>query len=304
MSKKNSEKNYLLVVNPKSGKGIPIKKVDLIKAFLDCNKVKHTVSFTKKRGDAKNIAHDAIENGFSHIISVGGDGTSSEVVNGIIGSSLVFGVIPYGSGNDFPKALKVPLDFKSALKNIVFGNVVKVDLGKLEDKYFVNGLGIGFDGAVAARFKDYKKFGAFAGYLMGALVESIGFSSFSCSLKANSENSNGKYVMLGASNGPYQGGKFKLAPMASVNDGKLDFHIIQDMNPVRRILTVSKALNGSHIGVKEVNIFSGKELYIEIQRDLPAHMDGESMNLPAGKYKISVVEDAINVISSGLNNKV
>ena len=298
MSNKNSSISYLLIVNPKAGGGISNNRINSIKRFLENRSIEYHISLTKSSGEAAYIAREALDGNFSHIISVGGDGTSSEIANSIVGSKLIFGVIPNGSGNDFPKASNIPLDFDKALNTIVEGKLIKADVGKFSDKYFINGFGIGFDGAVAARFKSFKRFGAFSGYLIGALVESVGFDSFKGSVKIKGNHYSGNYVMFGASNGSYQGGKFRLAPKAEIDDGELDFHIIEDMNPIRRILTVAKSLNGSHVGVKEVNILKGKEIEFEFDRNLPAHMDGEAIIIPSGNHKISILEKAVNVLTS------
>lgn len=255
--------------------------------------------FTGSRGDAAGLADKGIKDRFTHIISVGGDGTSSEIVNVIAEKDVVFGVIPMGSGNDFPKACGIPLDLKNSLENLKQGSARKVDVGQLDERIFINGLGIGLDGAVAHRFGRLKMFGGFAGYLLGAVIEAFGFEGFQASCIIDSEETSGKYLLCGACNGPFQGGKFRLAPEASVLDGLLDIYFIDDMSAVKRLIKIPEVLRGDHTGMPEVRMLKIREARLRLGRKLPAHLDGEPLYLESGEYKIKVMERAVNVILPG-----
>ena len=180
------DRNYLIIINPRSGKGDTGEKTEKISRFLDENGINFEIKITQKRGDAEEFAGEGAKNGFTHIISVGGDGTSSEIVNAVYDSNVVFSVIPSGSGNDFPGALGIPRDFDQALRNILYGRELGVDIGRFRGRCFINGLGIGLDGAVAKRFKYLKMFGAFPGYLIGAVIEAVMFKGFTARLSSSS----------------------------------------------------------------------------------------------------------------------
>lgn len=227
---------------------------------------------------------------------MGGDGTSSEIVNAIIGNDIKFGVIPAGSGNDFPKACDIPLEFGRALKNIVEGEARPVDVGMLGERIFINGLGIGLDGAVAHRFSSLKWFGGFLGYFIGAVVEAFSFEGFEASVEFDGRTQSGKYLLCGACNGPFQGGKFRLSPDASVRDGLLDFYFIDDMKSFRRLIKIPKVMEGTHLGLPEVHISKDEKARLYIGRSLPAHLDGEPVQLEQGEHNISVKKQALHVI--------
>ena len=256
----------------------------------------YEIRSTRSRGDAAVLAAKGVEEGFTHIVSVGGDGTSSEVVGAILGTGTIFGVIPLGSGNDFPKACGIPLHFGRALKCIVEGRTEYVDVGSFGGRCFINGLGIGLDGAVAKRFSSLKMFGGFLGYLFGAVIEAFKFEGFDASCEFNGKSLSGRYLLCGACNGPFQGGKFQLAPGASVNDGLLDLYFIDDMKPLRRLVKIPKVLEGSHSSMKEVNISRVDKATLHISRNLPAHMDGEPMELEKGTYDIGISKKSLPVI--------
>jgi len=289
------DRNYLVIINPRSGKGTEGNTSVEIRKFLEENGANCKIKITEKRGDAEEFAKKGAQDGFTHIISMGGDGTSSEIVNAILDFDVVFSVIPNGSGNDFPRALGIPCDFVPALKNIVFGREINVDIGKFRDRYFINGLGIGLDGAVAKRFKKLKIFGGFAGYLIGTVIEAFKFKGFNAKVSSNGEIYENSFILLGASNGPTQGG-IRLAPGASVSDNLLDIHLIENMNFFKRLLILSRVLNAEHVGMEGVNILKVEKVELTVDTTLPAHMDGETFELEMGVYNINILKNKIKVL--------
>ena len=292
------EPKYLFIINPAAGQGRTAGLFSTLKSRLEKQGANFDFRITRVPGDAIGFAREGAEWGFTHIISVGGDGTSHEVVKGLMGTSAIFGTIPSGSGNDFPKAAGVPLDPMQALDTLFSGGIRSVDVGKLGDKYFINGLGIGLDGAVSHRFKKLKFFRGQLGYVLGAVQEAMTFEGFVTGVKIGDWEYSGRLLLAGASNGMFQGGKFKLAPEANVGDGLLDFHIIQDMNSLQRLVKIPKVLSGTHAGLEEVELKRGPEMEITVERALPAHMDGEPFYLKPGTHKISILPGALKVMTT------
>lgn len=292
------EPKYLFIINPAAGQGRTAGLFSTLKSRLEKQGANFDFRITRVPGDAIGFAREGAEWGFTHIISVGGDGTSHEVVKGLMGTSAIFGTIPSGSGNDFPKAAGVPLDPMQALDTLFSGGIRSVDVGKLGDKYFINGLGIGLDGAVSHRFKKLKFFRGQLGYVLGAVQEAMTFEGFVTGVKIGDWEYSGRLLLAGASNGMFQGGKFKLAPEADVGDGLLDFHIIKDMKSLQRLVKIPKVLSGTHAGLEEVELRRGHEMEITVERALPAHMDGEPFYLKPGTHKISILPGALKVMTA------
>ena len=291
---------YLLVANPKAGtKALDATLEQVHRAFEERNIV-HELRFTQFAGHAAKIAAEGLREGFTHMISLGGDGTSSEIVSSIRGTETVFGIIPGGSGNDFSKAAGIPLDTQSALENVFSGRTRKADVAFVDEKCFINGFGVGMDGAVAHAFGELglRRFGSF-GYIVGAVIEAFRFQGFVSEVdgEVGAAAARGRKLLLfGASNGPFQGGKFNLAPQADIFDGYLDIHIIGDMNPLGRLFKIQKVLEGRHEGLREVSIVRAKQLRFETFTDLPAHMDGETFTLRSGRHSIHIGEQGVNII--------
>jgi YegS/Rv2252/BmrU family lipid kinase len=271
--------------------------VRFYKALLDGRKIPFEFRLTSGPGEAESFAREALSGGFTHIVAVGGDGTSHEVVNGILGSSIIFGAIPSGSGNDFPKSAGIPLETGEALETLFSGRVRTVDVGKLGDACFINGLGIGLDGAVSHRFKKLKHFRGQLGYIMGAVQEAFTFEGFRAEIAIGDWKFSGRLLLAGASNGIYQGGKFRLAPWARVDDGLLDFHIIKDMSPIERLVKIPNVLGGTHSGLAEVELRTGTAMEITVERRQPLLWTGAVL-YRSGRPQV-VVPKALRIMSSG-----
>lgn len=288
---------FLFIINLSSGSGIDGDRVGSIKKFMGDREIYYEIQYTSKRGDAGSFASDAVESGFSHVISVGGDGTSSEIVNSIEGKDVIFTIIPCGSANDFSKTVGIPIEFKAALENVVNGEVKTVDIGKFDNRYFINGFGIGLDGAVANRFKTLRFLGGFFGYLVGALIEAFSFSGFKMEVNTGERVYKGEFLLAGTSNGPTQGG-IRLAPEASVTDGLLDVHLINNMKLIKRLITLNKVLSARHTDVHEVNIVKSDKIELTIDKEVPAHMDGEPFIMKRGTYNISIIKKGLKVLTA------
>lgn len=252
--------------------------------------------FTSKSGEATILAKEGINRGYTHIISVGGDGTAHEVINGMAGSKVIFGMVPAGSGNDFPKAVGIPLDISKAIELLAGYNTKRVDLGILADQYFINGLGIGLDGAVAHRFRRLKRLRGELGYFLSAIQEALTFKSFDVEIIIPNWSYIGPVLLTGVTNGPYHGGGFKIAPNARVDDGLLDIYIFHDLPKLQRLIHLPKVRSGSHIKLKEVEIKNTESVEINLTSKVQAHMDGEPILLEPGVHRVQVVPKVLEII--------
>ena len=286
---------YFIIANPAAGSAKIESSLSLLTAELEKNNAVYEVHFTRTGGDAKRFARSAVAEGFNLIVSVGGDGTTSEIAGELVNTGVSLGVIPAGSGNDFPKAMNLPLNTKEAVKTVIEGNIKPADIAFLGTNTFINGLGVGMDGAVARIFGKVKKYLGQSGYIAGALIEAFRYKAFRVITDINGKKTDEKLLLFGASNGPFQGGKFNLAPEASIFDGYLDFHFVHDMIPPQRLLKIPKVLRGEK-NVSKVELVKARKLEFETFTDLPAHMDGEAFTLEKGRHIIEILENGINVI--------
>lgn len=276
--------------------------------------------FSRQSGpqNALNLARKATAEGFERIIIVGGDGLVHQAVNGIMEAlsdrfspDLALGIIPTGSGNDFAKELGIPKSKKDAFALVRKNKFLAVDLGKVnpvrekslngaKNKFFANCISFGFDAQVnreANRIKNkYKFLPQGYGYLLAALKEVIfKFTFYQLELKGEGVELKDKVVLAALTNTPSYGGMFKINPAADFQDGLLDLCYIKRMAKARALLSIFRAIKGTHIHMQEVSNFKVASLKVFSPEPLPWEMDGEVQE-PEKEFEITVRPKAINVL--------
>jgi diacylglycerol kinase (ATP) len=290
-----------VIVNLLAGRGRCRRLWPSIERALRSSQLPFRHVFTQAPGAAIEIARRAAED-FSVVVAVGGDGTIHEVATGLMGSSAKLGIIPAGTGNDFVKMLGIPpKDPIGAIEILHSGLPRRVDVGRVGERYFVNGLGVGLDGAVAWRVWRSWRWPALAPwiYLYAAVREALFFRSSDVEIVAPDWGASGRLLMVGASNGRYHGGDFLLVPHAEIDDGLFDVYMIADMAPFRRLREIPKTRRGEHITLPEVQIRRAPWVEIVSEEPLLGHLDGEPVEFPAGRLRVELLPKALEVISGG-----
>ena len=159
--------HYTILVNPISGKGNGLLSIPQIKQIFDDAKLDYLIIQTEYPGHAIELTKQAAKDS-DYVISAGGDGTSNEIINGLMqvrketGKSPIMGVIPVGRGNDFAYGMGIPVGVEESCKCIIDGKTRMTDIGIVfgdnfpDGRYFGNGVGVGFDAVVgfeAAKMK-------------------------------------------------------------------------------------------------------------------------------------------------------
>jgi len=290
-----------VIVNLLAGRGRCRRLWPSIERALRSSQLPFRHVFTQAPGAAIEIARRAAED-FSVVVAVGGDGTIHEVATGLMGSSAKLGIIPAGTGNDFVKMLGIPpKDPIGAIEILHSGLPRRVDVGRVGERYFVNGLGVGLDGAVAWRVWRSWRWPALAPwiYLYAAVREALFFRSSDVEIVAPDWEASGRLLMVGASNGRYHGGDFLLVPHAEIDDGLFDVYMIADMAPFRRLREIPKTRRGEHITLPEVQIRRAPWVEIVSKKPLLGHLDGEPVEFPAGRLRVELLPKALEVIGGG-----
>ena len=174
---------YAVIINPKAGRGKGEKYKSQIESALQAELQPEKLFITESPGHAQNIAN-SIKNTTDVIIAVGGDGTIHEVVNGMIGGTASLAVIPMGSGNDFIKMLNLPGELNQAIQVIKKNKRQKIDIGKIGDLYFPNGVGLGFDAWVVKESLNVKRLRGFFIYLYSVIRALVAYKNSRITLSA------------------------------------------------------------------------------------------------------------------------
>lgn len=288
-------KNYALILNPSSGRGKGKRLAEPIRGKLETVFPGFVYFETEYPGHAREIAA-RIKNDFEVIIAGGGDGTVHETVNGMIGGRAALAVIPIGSGNDFVKMLNLPKDPDKAIEVIRQNRRRKIDLGKMNDIIFPNGLGIGFDAWVVRESMKVKRLRGLLIYLYSVLKTVFIYKNQTVTFSANGKTDRKKIFLVAVGNGRAMGGGFFLTPEAQIDDALFDICIIHALKKREVFWHLPKVFWGGHVKMRQVQMLRTASLKIESAPGIAAHADGELLGMNLNTLNISILPAALEVI--------
>ncbi len=233
------------------------------------------VRLTSAPDDARRVAKNAVGEGFKVIVAAGGDGTINEVVNGIAGADVVFGILPVGTMNVFATELGIPQNnLAKAWEVIASGTIREVDLPKANEEYFVQLAGVGLDAAVVQRTTpDSKKSLGPISYLLTLAQVAAGTPPSVHVEPAEGPAREGSFVLVG--NGRLYGGPFVLFKDARLDDGLLDVLVFQNQSHWDLLRYVQAIAFGTHPDLSDVEYFQTRSLRLMSRDHVPVEIDGE-----------------------------
>jgi diacylglycerol kinase (ATP) len=241
------------------------------------------LALTDAPGAAERIASEAAQAGRS-VVVVGGDGTIAEAANGILvgGKRVSLGIVPAGNGNDYAlRALKLPGDPAKALEIALAGTPHAMDVGQVNDRYFVNVLGVGIDANIAAAAERMKRLRLLRGqplYYTASLREILFFYSRCPELAVTYDGQASEkrhYALAALSIGPSYGGGFLINPQADPTDGLFDVCAIWKPWRGRALRLMTLIQHGRHLDQREVTHVRARAVTLEAAQPIYAHLDGE-----------------------------
>ena len=306
---------WLVVVNPKASVGQAGEDWPNIKQILINEGFEFDDVLTEYPQHAIEIVHNAItEKGYRKFISVGGDGTNNEIINGIFGQEVVpttditLACIPIGTGNDWCRTFNIPLEYDKVVKIIKEGNVFVHDIGRLtyynngdpKTRFFLNAAGSGLDENICRstnRMKQEGKKGTVR-YLL---------STVKCLLKYNYVHVKiaiddrmvieDDVLSLSIGNCKYVGGGMKMMRDAIPNDGLLDITAVRKLSFLKFALNVKNLYDGTFIDkLEEVSVFRGKKVHVVSDPPHSLNVETEGETLTNSPFDFEIIPLAINVI--------
>jgi YegS/Rv2252/BmrU family lipid kinase len=235
------------------------------------------------------------------VIVVGGDGTCSRVANAILEyrSDCALAVVPCGTGNDFAKTLGVTRYSPAQLALLVSrSTITRIDVGRADNQYFLNSCGFGFDASVLEGSQKVRFLKGDAVYIYSALKQLFSYQGIEVASIGAGAALSGRMLMVTVSNGRYLGGAFKIAPNASVRDGKLDACFFSDSNVVERARLFLGALSGTHLGMRAVTSAALQELALTFASPPPMEIDGELRTATSATVELECVPRALSVVAA------
>lgn len=272
---------YIFIVNEGAGKGKSQKILPKIEE--ECKKRKYDYEIRKitKEKSGYDIALE-YKNQENVIYVVGGDGTLAITLPALVGTKNKLGIIPAGSGNDTYRTVKTMENGEHL-----------IDLGKINDTYFINVACTGIDAEVGNNIEKFRGTIVPTSQLYNVSIIYT-FATFKCKkikIKTSIKNIEDAYTILSICNGSYYGGGFKIAPKSRLTDGLLDIYYAEKMPKVKMIPLILKLKNGKHEGKRRIHKFRTNHVELELEKEVTFNVDGE--RLTDRKFIIDVLPKAI-----------
>jgi len=308
-----------IILNPIAGKGKAEKQKPKIEHFLRESGHEFEIMTTKAPGDALLLARDLPIGENDITVAAGGDGTCNEVINGLLtkvekekqeGRPLkqppLFGIIPIGRGNDFCFTPGIPEDVEKAVSMLINSSASVIDAGFVkggffpQGRYFINGIGIGFDTKVGFEAAKLKIKSGIT-YAIGAFILIARYEpSPVIKIKYDENEITLPAVLVSIVNGKRMGGSFYMGPKAELNDGLLDICYVQHQKSRFSLLKIlTHYTKGTQDQCDGVTFNRGKNFHLKaLQGGMAAHCDGETICYEGKELEISCVPNAIRLIGA------
>ena len=303
----------LIIVNPTSASGATGSAWPKLASDISSQFGPFTNAFTSKRGDALNLAVQACRKGVTFIIACGGDGTTSEVANGILtsGKDVELGIMPSGTGGDFRRTLEIPSHSRTAARVLKTGRTRRIDVGRVSfvaangeetTRYFLGVASCGLSTKVIERVKREGSnwlpantpqwLGGRASF--GASLMQTAMRSQATQIVAKLDESHERHlavVNFCVANARYFGGGMKIAPSAKLTDGKFDVVTVGDLSALEIMTSAPRLYLGSHLSMSKVShtlaqkvvvraANRDEEIALEIDGELPGRLPATFQIIP------------------------
>ena len=289
-----------LIVNPTAGTDAAVRHLTLINEGIRRRVGLMDIVITTGDGDAAHAAEDAVRCGYDHVFVGGGDGTVNEVLNGIGAApggfdAVVLGIVPLGTGNDFASALGYPADIAEAVETLVNAREAWVDVGQVNDRYFINVSAGGFIAEVSdAVTPQLKTIAGRLAYVIGGATVVLDHEPVGVRVECAPRTVSMPINMFAVCNSRLIGGGRLIAPHARVDDGVLDVYLVEAMSKVDFVGLLTRMSEGQHVTDERVTYFRSAEIDLQFDRPVKVNTDGQVLETDRCRYR--VLPGALRVI--------
>ena len=305
---------YLVIANPGSGRGSGARQIPLIEEMLRRHALDFDLLRTEGPGHAITLAAQTATEGYDAVISVGGDGTINEIVNGLMQArangapQLPLAFLSVGTGNDLAFGLGVPTEIEAACRGIAKNHRTKIDLGfaKTDDipdgRYFCNCIGIGFDAAGGILAEKITWTSGFLAYLIAALQNIfLYYKAPTLKIKLDDEMIEMPSLLVSIMNGQRIGGGFLIAPNALLDDGIFDLCIAEEVSRPRMLTLLPRFVSGTHTTQPEIQMKRARKIAITaLKGTMPIQTDGEIICRASGEISIEILPKYLEIIGAAI----
>jgi YegS/Rv2252/BmrU family lipid kinase len=301
-------KEWLAIVNPVSGANKNQRRSRKIINHLVNQGFNLEVKLTYDRGSAIHLAKESIEEGFRNIIVIGGDGTLNEVVNGIFlqqaarTTDIKLGMFSLGTGNDFIRTFQIPCDYETATEILMQGKTQTIDVGivryhvegKPHVRYFVNVLGMAFDGAVTESANSTKGAIGKLTYLKSVVATLFKYEPTKMKVEVDDKPVADDIVFcMNVGNCKYSGGGMRMVPDAIPDDGLFDITIMKPLANMKAITNLHRLFNGTIYKLEEAAHLRGKKIKVSSEPPICAEAEGEYLG--DSPFEVEIIPASLNL---------
>ncbi|HUS85495.1 MAG TPA: diacylglycerol kinase family protein, partial [Anaerolineales bacterium] len=301
---------YKIIVNPRAGSGLGQRELPKIHHLLKHHGLDFDLTCTEEAWHAAELASEAARAGYKVVVAAGGDGTSNEVINGLmaargtVSNNPSLGVLSLGRGNDFAHAVGIPVDLEEAVQMLISDHRHRIDLGRVyggnfpQGRYFGNCVGVGFDAVATIETAKLPRFGGFLSFLIAVLKTIFLYHRGpEVRLVYDEKSLTLATLMVSIMNGQRLGDGFWMAPEASVEDGFFDLCIARQVSRRRILSLIPHFLRGTQATQDEIITGKGARITIEaLEGVLPAQTDGEILCVDGTELRIEMHPQALEVV--------
>ncbi len=291
---KHTATSAILIANPTSGSYAQNEQqIQDTLRYLRLHGWNPELRLTQNAGDAKQMAREAVERQVKVVVAIGGDGTINEIIQELAGSETALGVLPSGTVNVWAREVGIPLENEGAREVLVHGQTRRIDLGQINERYFLLMVGIGIDGEIihAVEKKSLKWLGVLA-YLLMASWLGFGYKGFRSFIQMGGRviRINSLQIVIG--NTQLYGGAMKYTWLAKCDDGLLDICVIRRRGRLDRLLVLIDLLLHRQKRNPWIRYETGKEIKIRTRQAVAIQIDGDAMGYTKPGYPSTIIRVA------------
>lgn len=298
-----SDEPVSLFINPTAGRGRAGQRLPAIEDMFAAANLAVRVVPSTAIGDLEEKVAAHVARGARHIIVAGGDGSVHEAVNGMqrADKDAVLSVIPSGTGNDFAKASGLQQDWREATQSLLQRirnneSARNIDLGRLNDRFFANGVGIGFDAKVTRVARAIRWPIGDLVYLVALLRCLLGnVATPQLEIRGGDTLYAGPVTLATVCNGAWVGGLFHIAPPANNADSQLDLLVAIPVSRLRILQVLPKLMRGDHLSEDEVSHERIDTLTITASAPVESHIDGE-VQPPQRRFEFQILPGKLRLL--------
>lgn len=291
-----------IILNPYAGRWKAQRAIpDVERACAEVG-LDYELAVTEGPGHGIELAREALLAGYCPIISAGGDGSISEVVNGMLTATggerpeVPLGIIPLGSADDLADQLGLPKDIAEACRVIRAGHERLLDLGRVNGRYFDNNSAVGLEPMVTVTQERMKRVKGTPRYILAAVQTILSHRPWQMRIRWDGGEYEGKATLVSVGNTRRTGGAFYMTPRAEPDDGLLDFVYARGMGRLRLLRLLPTTFDGSHVGKPGVYYERTARLEITCDPSTPIQADGELFDRAATHITYEILPASLRVL--------